>query len=488
MRAVWMVYRCAVLGVVVAMACRGGALFAQGGIKPVPFPDVDVEGFQFPERSDVINQWLLDLAGGGEEAAAATKNIHLHAWGIWTGLTQATDQVHNDQKLLVFETWLTPGDIQSGARVGADSMRNPRPLQRLRQFGGHGNAKADFGPGAAALPAVSTVVGFVKYDPTAASHIVQNDLFSADVLTTLLDAGEDEIPTFPMTAIALKPVFQAMPSGQLVDGRYYQLSTWPGPPGTTPPGPPVPFGQDAWHACVWIDVKNQGQGDGSVDTKCAKDGSSRTPQSTYNVSDFINFQASAADAKAYNEQQVQGGSPNPNMRAGDYFALVGMHVTSREITRWTWQTFWWAANPDEPHFPSSKAIAAVRPKQLQGAPRHYAAAVGYSMVVPVQPVTGGENVGNSVYAYNPYLEAPFPPQVLPDSVPGTYEGRVVANTVGIHTNCMSCHGRANYNPNNLSWAPNYTGDRYVDLNDPRFRGTLRVDFLWSIPGNVQSGD
>ena len=96
-----------------------------------------------------------------------------------------------------------------------------------------------------------------------------------------------------------------------------------------------------------------------------------------------------------------------------------MHVTSREITRWTWQTFWWSATPDKPHFPSSTTVAKLRPKALTAPASHYAGAPAYNMAVPAQPVVGGENFGNSVYAYNPYLEAPFNYQVLPDSVPGT---------------------------------------------------------------------
>jgi hypothetical protein len=46
---------------------------------------------------------------------------------------------------------------------------------------------------------------------------------------------------------------------------------------------------------------------------------------------------------------------------------------------------------------------------------------------------------------------------------------------------MSCHVRANYNPNNLATAPRYSGARYTDLDDPQFSGTLQVDFLWSLP-------
>ena len=33
-------------------------------------------------------------------------------------------------------------------------------------------------------------------------------------------------------------------------------------------------------------------------------------------------------------------------------------------------------------------------------------------------------------------------------------------------------------------APKYTADRYIDLTGPQFKGTLKVDFLWSIPDNA----
>jgi hypothetical protein len=31
----------------------------------------------------------------------------------------------------------------------------------------------------------------------------------------------------------------------------------------------------------------------------------------------------------------------------------------------------------------------------------------------------------------------------------------------------------------------YTGDQYIDLGGPQFQGLLKVDFLWSIPGNAR---
>jgi hypothetical protein len=462
-----------------------GCLFvmAQGdaraqSIQPVPFPDPGIPGFQFPTPENVIIGWTKT----NNQSA-----INKHAWGIWTGLTMETDQVYTGQRLRVFETWLTPQDILSGGQT----TLTPRPLEIPRQLTHSG----------APTRGEETILGFVKYDPTAAAHIEKNNLFSKTKLNSLLASGAKKIPDFPHTAISLKPVFQAIAQGDLVDGRYYQMAAWPGPPGSPPPpGYAVPFSSDVWNQCIWIDIQNQGQGNGAVDKVCNPDGSSRTPQNTYNVNSFIHFRLDATEAELLNAQLIaqwiqsagtaakkgQPLPPPPNLlKKGDYSVLQAMHVTTREITRWTWQTFWWTPNPDQPNFPSSDRIARERPSQLKGAARNYAHAPAYSMVNPPQPNTGGTNTGNSVYAYNPWLEAGFDPSVLPDSEPGMYDGRPVPNNVGVQTNCMSCHAQANYTPLSLPNPPNYTGDRYIDLDSPQFRGTLQVDFLWSIPNNAK---
>ncbi len=471
------------LGVfVTASAVLTATAQGQQSIKPVEFPrNLNIPGFHFPEPPNHISRWLINQTFSADSAAQNAKiqaqanaNIATHMWGIWTGLTSETDEIYNDQKLLVFETWMTPADIiNQQNKKDAAAPRNLRPLSVPHQFG-HGARRSE--SLRIKTESEETVLGFVKYDPSAAKHIGENDLFNTSVLDTFLDVGETGVPAFPSTSIVLKPVFVVMTPSALIDGRYFKLPVWPGPPGKVIPGPAVPWGSAAWNNVVWVDTQNKTKGGG---TTTATGDATRTDAATYNVSDFINYQMDAADAKSYNAQNA-----GTDAVAGNYAILNAMHVTSREITRWTWQTFWWSASPDTPHFPSSETIASQRPAALKGAPRHYAGAPAYSMLVPAQPVVGGQNVGDSVYAYNPHLEAGFNYQVLPDSVPGTYQGRMVANTVGIHTNCMSCHGRANYNPHNLNWAPNYSGVRYVDLADPQFKGTLQVDFLWSIPNNA----
>jgi hypothetical protein len=437
-------------------------------IKPVPLPDPKIPGFVFPEKEATILGWVT---------ANDEKAIDAHTWGIWTALTEDSGETFEGQKLRVFETWNTPGDLQDIMSHGASAEvgRDPRPLTLLRQLNHSRTGVRALSSGGGQ----ATVTGFVKYDPSGAEHILKHKLLSATALEALLAAGKTQVPDFPVTAISTKPVFQTLTP--LIGGQYFQLAVWHGPP-----TPPKPYPSSEWGSSVWIDTKDTGigAGNGSIDMVGSPDGSSRTAATTYGLGRFIHFQLSSTQSAAINAAHAAiPGLRARRTRTGDYAALVGMHVTSREIKRWTWQTFWWAPDPNAPPAPSSTAIASHRPAELKGAPRHYAAAIAYQMEVPSQPNTGGENVGNSVYAYNPYLEAPFSPTDLPTSQPGTFNGQPVANNVGVQTNCMSCHAQASFStigPPNL-----YTGDRYIDLDGPQFNGNLKVDFLWSISDQAQ---
>jgi hypothetical protein len=438
------------------------------GFKPIPLPDPKIPGFVFPDKEATIVGWTKT----NNQTA-----INKHGWGIWTALTSPSGEMFEGQELLVFETWLTHQDLLAAhlLKVGPATLpRDPLPLRRLRQFG---PAKTRNVP----AHGENSITGFVKYDPTAAKHIADNMLFSKAALESLLQAKQTEVPAFPNTAVSLKPVFQTLDQSQLVGSRYYMLPAWPGPPAK-----PESFPSTAWNQCVWIDVQDNGPGKGmgAVDKVCKPDGSSRTDATTYGLARFIHFRLSVAQANTVNAiREAAHGTPGPVVVSGNYAVLLGMHVTSREITRWTWQTFWWSPKPDKPPLPSSEAIAADRPAQLKGAPRNYSMAVAYEMVDPPQPNTGGMNAGNSVYVYNPWLEAGFGPADLPASQPGTHNGNKAANNVGVQTNCMSCHAQASYPFKTTSDGTRalYTGDQYIDLNGLKFKGVLKTDFLWSIP-------
>ncbi len=472
-----------------------------GTIVPVLLPDPQVPGFHFPESEATIATWAHEAGSGAPGAQDAAANITTHGWGLWTALTMPTSQADGMDTLRVFETWYTPQEVaeQPGGtlppappipqldqpmrafpappRAALASQGHLRaPLQSFVQFehglepGDRGLMAPARGPGMA--QGQESVFGYVKFDPTAADHVAKQQLLSLSALNQLLMAGAQQIPAFPSTALTLKAAFQVISAKTLVGGRYYRLNAWSGPPAT-----PQAWGPDLWPGVVWIDVKGGGSGSGQLDLLASTDGGTRTDQTTYPVSSMINHRLTPLEAAQFNITQ-----PGTGAAAGDYAVLVAMHVAGREIARWTWQTFWWTPTPDDPQAPSSQSIAGMRPAQLQGAARNYAMAIGYDMSTPGQPNTGGENAGNAMYTYNPYLEARFGAANLPDSQPGNDpSGRPAANNVGVNCNCMSCHIRANYNPNNLATAPRYAGARYTDVNDPQFAGTLQVDLLWSLP-------
>jgi mono/diheme cytochrome c family protein len=456
-----------------------GALRA-APIVPEALPNPLIPGFQFPESEATITGWTTEMSRGptAAGAAGAAERIHLHGWGLWAALTMETAQMYEGQRLRVFETWLTPDDLTEypGLRSVYALAQLPRRRTPLKTFDQFREIDDDFGPPArAAQPAgrlhSTRVVGFVKYDPSAADHIIRQQLLSTAALNTLLQGGAQQIPPFPATALVVKPLFQVIKVRDLIDGRYFGLKVWPGPPDLPEAAPPA-----QWPGVVWIDLFHGGAGRGAVDAQAAAEGTDRSDTTTYPLSSLIHYRLSAFDAAVLNADK-----PGTDASAGDLAILVAMHVAGREIARWTWQTFWWTPTPDDPRPPSSLAMARARPNQLRGAARNYAMAQAYTMLTPDPPHVGGENVGAAVYAYNPWIEARFAPADLPDSLPGRDPaGAPATNNYGFQTNCMSCHAQATYNPNRLFTAPRFAGARYVDLTDPKFYGTLQVDFLWSI--------
>jgi hypothetical protein len=280
----------------------------------------------------------------------------------------------------------------------------------------------------AAIPAGSPL-GFVKFDPTAATHITSNKLRSQQTLDGLVVPGKiSNVPDFPSTATSLK-VGTLPVQGDPNNPGFSKLSVWPGPPAV-----PAGFGPDKWNTFVWIDLNpnNPSTGDGSV----GHGTDVRKPGNTYSINDFINFKDGNGVTRI----------------------VVGMHMTTREIVRWTWQTFWWTPDAAKPPAPSSSKIADSRPPQLltMGASAHYAVALAYSMRTAK---------GDTVFGYNPYLEASCDASVLSGSFP-----------FGVQTNCMSCHANATH----PGFPDAYVGDENVDIAGPQFLGQVRLDFLYSL--------
>lgn len=463
---------------------------------PVPLPDPGIRGYRFPEPKDRVMRWVNQ---------GQAVEIQRHGWGLWTSLTLPSGQSEYGMlDVPVYLTWLSPAEIaalpapskDAATPAGAPKSKRLFRLERPRQFSHGGRqprALAAPAPAVAGASAAGTgpvapdtnIFVTMGYNPAAQAWAQQNDLFSMKALQAIYDAGTGDIrsiPSFPADAVTVKPTYKVITAANLVGGRFYKMPAWPGTPPVTPAIEQNGFPETAWPGCVYVDVGNPGPSSArGVDADCK---AGPQPGNTYGLGDFVHFPVTAANIA--NFDSLLGGS----LAVGNVVLLMAMHVTSREIDEWTWQTYFWTPDAARPPLPSSSAIAASRPARLKGAAAHYAMAIGYQMVAPNQPATGGRSVGRPVTVFNPYLESDFgadvfgTPPVNPGILrPGSKTPYMA--TVGIQSNCMTCHGNATVLPTNAQKSLPYLTDFYVSRRDPAFKGYLQVDFLWSIQGTAR---
>ena len=428
--------------------------FTYHKVIPAEFPQVSIPGFNFPEDSLAVNNWVR---------TSNTEKIYQHGWGIWTGLTTETNQyIPGDKRpLRVFETWLTPEEIVDSIKNVPVRRSNRANLKTPNQLGHFVSDQETVN---------DSIHESVSYSPGAASFAINNKIFMA---TTLLDYAKKEnrkeVPFFPPNAITIKPVFKVLASS--TGKTKFNIAAWSGPNDKL-----AGFPEQDWGSQITVDVSEGAISDGT----------------TFNVDDFINYKLNDEDVFYFNKEFTENSGNKSTAQAGDYAILVGMHVGTREITNWTWQTFWWDSNPDNPALPSSKEIADLKPRALRGAATNYSMAVAYYMVNPNEPYEGSNITGQPNYAYNPYLEAGFGPGTFNDALSyvKTPEGKKINTYAGTRSNCMSCHRMASINPDALSSSNTsvtpYVGNSYVSRTDSLFKDQLLLDFAWSIQGNLDT--
>jgi hypothetical protein len=441
----------------------------------------------FPVSETEINQWVY---------SDNQAKIIAHGWGIWAGLTSFFGSV-DGTPTRAFETWNTTNNmlyqIKASSGVQSQLLKNKATVGVLEDEGLKLSLPNQFKNSAHAQKSTKEVkvVGgadtnifvSVAYNPPAAKHTIDNRLLLQSTLKQYLAQGYTDIPNFPSNAITVKPVYKLITQDKLTNGIYI----FPGWPGT--PSPAKAFPESDWNQCVYVDINATQSSANSNDPNC----NNRTDENTFALNDFI-YEKIDQDNAEYLTKQLSLG--DKNVKAGDYAILIGMHVTSREVTRWTWQTFWWSANVDTPYLPSSEAIAAARPDILDSAAKHYAMALTYSMVAPAQPITGGSSIGTSVIGYNPHLEAGFDPDTfqIVRSINNMVNGKSTntVNAYGVQTNCMTCHNLAQFDPNKTYNSDNretpYGTDYYMATDDDEFSGKLRLDFAWSLLASMETDD
>ena len=444
-----------------------------------PMPNRLISGIPYPTPDVTIDSWIYNQNH---------EQMDKHSWDIWAALTERV----NDSDWGVvsrFETWKTPDQIANDCQNDSAVL-----LKKPNQFH-HANISTKQLKSKTTNNINTSIIEAVRYSPASARHAAKYDLFNLVTLQNIYNAQKGQgvfpiqIPNFPAPAVNIKPVYKIF-NAKTVAKNYAGMTSWPGLPAT-----PQAFPETDWNTCVYIDFTNNTSNSNPQLDKGCDANPSKNPNFVYNINEFISIKIDDKNIDDFIHLE-------DNLDIGDYVVLVAMHVTTREITRWTWQTFFWTHNPDQPSLPSTTAKAKARPAMMPLGSDHYAMAngyatvqygtkegeAGYAMVWPAQPDLGGKSVGSAVVVFNPYLEAGFGQDVFPYKEPIiTASGKPYTAKYGVESNCMSCHGMAALpGEQNPPKHPEYVADFYYSLDSkPYFEGNLKMDFAWSITSTAK---
>jgi hypothetical protein len=408
------------------------------GLTPRPMP----AWFNFLPAS-TINAWVTNHN---------LREITGHAWAMWGAITSPTNEQFRGVQAPVYLTWWPQQDVfaaqsqLSQLAISAHGVHFDRPRQfdRLRPAAGPGLAEAPV------LPGSQTVSVTVQYNNPIFLQVRKYQYYLTPVLESINNAwgatpiALQSIAPFPANAVMTKPTYLFAFANQAT-----QLQYWTGPADSTTPSVPD-FG--SWTDWMWvlppgmnINQFKQTHNDGHP---------------VVSVNDFFHFPLTAADFQPNSILSASGFQP------GDFALLVAMHLASREIDNWTWQTFWWSLTPTTiPQFIRSRILPPFK---------HYQVAVGYSFT--------NDNTESALptLCYDPYLETAFDNSVF-----------VKPGQLGIESNCMSCHRSAAWPSIAPASAPagtvnpGYIANGLIDPGDPYlFEGQTKTDFLWGVQSNV----
>ncbi|MDQ2772762.1 MAG: hypothetical protein M3Y54_19945 [Bacteroidota bacterium] len=407
----------------------------------------------FPSSAAVVNGWVHEQD---------MRAIRAHAWDIWRAINTTAPDGRP-----IWENWYSGDELfehDGGPR------RTLRDFQLPGQFF-HASAvhRSKIPVDLSRRP-----VSFNRYSPSLAAYIWNHRLYDTAALgqiyrryerahTPLAQRGLlTSKDSTDKQSFALKPVFQFISGDSASVIPYWAGSS---PQSTSSLDNPEPH---TWRQCVIVDPTGRLQPGTTAIRSCNGEPARAWP--VVALKDFYHFRITAAEAANFSAfadssgddlgRGVQGdpAAVKALVKAGNYALLTGMHVTGKEISNWTWQTFWWSPNGHDPVFGDD------RPKSLPAPFRNYNMLAAYYMVAPANTRTGGQ----PLIVFNPYLETNLTGYLK--------RGQDSTQWFGVFSNCMSCHRMAAW-PNNQ-----YTSGGYVDPGDPDFfTGKLKTDFLWSIP-------
>lgn len=432
----------------------------------------------FPSSNATIQAWIN---------AGNTQAIRAHGWDIWQSMTTATP--YNRP---VWQTWFSGHELfadPNGTHIMARAKHGvvqfgirPEPVAHPSAVEGRLMNGIPFHP-------AERIFAFNRFTASTAEFIWKNKLYLRQTLADTNAAFTRNNTPLASRAIltstdstdsssfVLKPVYQFI-SGTEVTAVPY----WNGDTSTATTNPPNPIAS-TWRQAVAVDPTGKLQPGDSV--KLVVNNEKPAWCKVVPLSAFYWQRITREDSIEFTKFGAQNGDfigvANDTswqavvqaVRPGNIGLLMAMHTTGKEIPNWTWQSFWWAYNPND------SAFGADRPGSIPAPWNHYNMTVAYSMLTP----SGALNI-----AYNPYLESslagtiPNEGKQPPDSIPWT----------GVTSNCMSCHRRASIgfdtkgNPVGALYGPDMqvnAGDSIVFYGigkDSTKVPLLKTDFLWSI--------
>lgn len=385
--------------------------------KPVP------AGFDFPAPEAT----LLNALQAGDEA-----KLRSHAWMVFAGLTQPA-RPDDPASEAVWETWyrsdevFSPGAVPQGVRTLQRKLSVPRQFQRAG------------GPQPQAVG--ESQLAFTLFNQEMKDHTRQNKLQLSATLrainngwTAQTSVVERKVKDYPRGAMSLKIVWMLIKKQGTTP-----LPIWDEQPrvATSPAQPP-----NTWKRVVVVDPSRD-----TIPAGEKKDvflfGKQFPGSNVVPLKAFYHFALSADQAAQITDAAE-----------GDFMALTAMHYTTKEIPNWVWATFWWHDKPESGPYTKDRPDSTL----LKGLWRNYLMDVSYDMDRPKE----SDNTPDAVF--NPWLEARF--------------------VNGVNSNCMTCHQQAVWpirppTPRQPSaFLPITRGVAAVD--DPMFKKSTKVDFLWSL--------